>query len=236
VAPGPPAVTLEYFTDPLCAWSWAFEGPWRRLRVALGDRLAWRYRMGGLLAAWDRYEDPVHCVSRPAQMAPHWFEVRQVCGVSLDERLWLEDPPASSYPACLAVKAAELQAARAGEQLLGRLREAAMLQRRNIARWDVIQAVAEELAAQEPEAFDASRFAADLDRGEVAEAFREDLRRAQQYGIGRFPALVVSGAGGPPALLIGYRPYEVLRETLEQVAPHLRPLFAGADGPAPASP
>jgi hypothetical protein len=23
---------IEYFTDPLCSWSWAFEAQWRRLR------------------------------------------------------------------------------------------------------------------------------------------------------------------------------------------------------------
>ena len=215
-------VAVEYFTDPLCAWSWAFEGPLRRLRDALGDRLPWRVRMGGLIAGWDRYDDPVHCVSRPAQMAPHWFEVRRACGVDLDERVWREDPPASSYPACLAFKAAELQSPEAAELLLGRLREAVMLRRRNIARWDVLRDVAGELAAHEPGRFDAERFSRDLDGEESAEAFREDLRRVRDFQIGRFPALVVSSAGRPSALLIGYRPYDELRKALEEIAPHLR--------------
>ncbi len=213
------AVEVEYFTDPLCAWSWAFEQPWRQLRAALGERLRWRYRMGGLIADWDHYEDPVHCVCRPAQMAPQWYEVRQTTGTALDERLWLDDPPASSYPACLAVKAAELQSPRAADLLLGRLRWAVMVQRRNIARWEVLQAVAEELAEQEPTCFDARRFAADRDGAAAAAAFRDDLMLARYRQITRFPALLVTSPGRLPALLTGYRPYDVLRENIADIVP-----------------
>lgn len=213
-------IAIEYFTDPLCCWSWAFEHPWRQLRADLGTRLIWRYRMGGLLANWDHYEDPVNSISRPAQMAPQWYEVRQLTGAELDERIWLEDPPSSSYPACLAYKAAELQSPQAGERMLAQLREAVMLQRRNFARWDVLQELAEELAAKNPGSFDAGRFADDLDGEAAAAAFRDDLMQTRYRQIGRFPALVVSTREGRSALLVGYRPYAVLRETLEQFASH----------------
>jgi putative protein-disulfide isomerase len=230
MTPARPALAVEYFTDPLCPWCWAFERPWRRLRAALGDRLACRYRMAGLIADWDHYADPVHSVHRPAQMATLWFQVRQVAGVDLDERIWLDDPPASSYPACLAVKAAELQSSRAAELLLARLREAVMLSRRNIARWEEIQAVAEELAAQEPGAFDAGRFAGDLNGEEAAGAFRDDVMQARYRQIGRFPALLVTAPGGPAALLTGYRPYEILREAFAELVPHLQPVFSDPGG------
>ena len=26
------SLSIEYYTDPLCCWSWAFEPQWRRLR------------------------------------------------------------------------------------------------------------------------------------------------------------------------------------------------------------
>lgn len=221
-------IRIEYFTDPLCCWSWAFEQPWRQLRAALGAQLSWRYCMGGLIADWDHYVDSLHSISRPAQMAPLWYEVRQTCGVALDEGIWLEDPPASSYPACLAFQAAQLQSPQAGELMLGKLREAVMLQRCNIARWDVIYELAQELAEQHPECFDARRFAGALDGEEAAAAFREDLMQARYRQISRFPALVVSSKEGPAALLIGYRPYDVLRETLEQLAPGLEWMQDGA--------
>src|SRR5579884_3121035 len=95
-------VSVEYFTDPLCSWSWAFEAQWRRLRYESGERLDWRYRMGGLIADWRSYEDPLNDIRNPAQMAPQWYQIQELSGMPLDDRLWQIDPPASSYPACVA--------------------------------------------------------------------------------------------------------------------------------------
>ena len=61
-----PAVDVIYYTDPLCSWSWAFEPVWRRLRYELGDQLAWRYRMGGMIPDWRHYADPLNDVASPA--------------------------------------------------------------------------------------------------------------------------------------------------------------------------
>jgi predicted DsbA family dithiol-disulfide isomerase len=105
-------------------------------------------------------------------------------------------------------------------------REAVMLQRRNIACWDVLQALAEEVAEQEPECFDADRFADDLGGETTAWAFRDDLMQARYLQIGRFPALIVTPRGGRSALLVGYRPYAVLRQTLEEMTRQPAPLFA----------
>src|SRR5579885_885506 len=126
----PDQVAITYFTDPLCCWSWAMEPQWRRLRYEFGDRVRCRVRMGGLLADWQSFHDPITAVSRPGQMGPHWFAAARASGMPIDERVWMEDPPASSYPACLAVKAAELQGGTAGARYLRRLREAVMLERR----------------------------------------------------------------------------------------------------------
>lgn len=222
------AVAVVYYTDPLCSWSWAFEPQWRRLRFEVGDRLAWRYRMGGMIPDWARYSDPVNAVSRPLQMAPQWFHVRHLTGMPIDERIWFEDPPDSSYPACIAVKAAERQSPQAAERYLRHLREAVMLDRRNIARRAVILAVADELAADDlsrgaPERFDADRFRRDLDDAASLDAFRADLKEARYLGIGRFPALTLHREGAPGIGIIGYRPYGVLRAALARIAPDLAP-------------
>src|SRR5947209_18180460 len=71
------AVFVEYYTDPLCSWSWAFEAQWRRLRYECAGRLSWCYRMGGLIADWQSYEDPLNDISSPAQMGPQWFQDRK---------------------------------------------------------------------------------------------------------------------------------------------------------------
>ena len=232
-APGARPVEVVYYTDPLCCWSWAFEPHWRRLRAEFGVALDCRYRMAGMIADWGSYSDPLNSVSRPLQMGPIWREAQHLAGVAVDDRIWVEDPPASSYPACLAVKAAELQSADAADLYLRRLREAVMTQRCNIARREVLVELAEELAAAAPDRLDAERLGRDLDGQAARDALREDIKEARYRGIGRFPTLTLRPPGGTGILLVGYRPYEALLCALARIAPDLasvRPAKAAPDG------
>ncbi len=212
-------VEVIYYTDPLCCWSWAMEPHWRRLIERHSERFFWRYRMGGLIPDWQSYNDPVNAVSRPAQMGPIWFQVRHMTGAPLDDSIWMVDPPASSYPACLAVKAAERQSPGAADLLLSRLRLAVMAERQNIAREDVVLMLAEEVEAAHPADFDAARFAADFRGEEAKNAFREDLMETRFREIGRFPTLTFRARGESRSIvLMGYRPFEVLEEALLHAA------------------
>jgi predicted DsbA family dithiol-disulfide isomerase len=207
----------------LCCWSWALEPHWRRLLAEFAAALHWRYRVAGMIADWDSYSDPVNAVSRPLQMGPIWREAQQRSGVPFDDRIWAEDPPASSYPACIAVKAAELQSAEAADLYLGRLRAAVMAQRRNIARPEVLSEVADEAAAAAPGRLDPERLRHDLAGAAAREALRDDIKEARYRGIGRFPTLTLRAANGKGVMIVGYRPYEVLRAALARIAPELRP-------------
>src|SRR3954466_16223308 len=126
-------VEIIYYTDPLCCWSWAFEPQWRRLRYEFGDKIIYRYVMSGLLPEWKNYSDPLYSVSRPMQMGPVWHQASLQSGMQMYDKIWVEDPPASSYPACIAVKCAELQSKKAGDTYLRLAREAIMLHGKNIA-------------------------------------------------------------------------------------------------------
>jgi predicted DsbA family dithiol-disulfide isomerase len=225
----PPHVEVTYYTDPLCSWSWGFEGVWRRLRYELADGIAWRYVLGGLLSDWQSFNDPIHSVHRPSQMGPLWYEVRHLTGMPVDDKIWMVDPPASSYPACVAVKAAERQGGAAGEACLRRLREAVMLERRNVARREVLVELFEELAADPRRGLDPDRFRRELRSEEALAAFREDLKDASYRSVGRFPAFVLRGADDAAVVLVGYRPYSVFREALAVVAPDLGPARVAMD-------
>ena len=223
--PGAGAATLEivYYTDPLCCWSWAFEPHWRRLRDEYGGALACRYRLAAMVADWNSYNDPLNSVSRPVQMGPIWRQAQHLSGVPVDDRIWVLDPPASSYPACLAVKAAELQSAEAADLYLRRLREAVMTARRNIARREVLLEVADEAAAAAPDRLDPERLGHDLDATPARDALREDIKEARYRGIGRFPTLTLRHRSGAGVVVVGYRPYETLLSAIARVAPELAP-------------
>lgn len=218
---GSAVVHITYYTDPLCCWSWGFEPQWRLLRSVHAGRIAWRLRMGGMIGDWESFDDPVNSIHRPGQMGPLWMEAERLTGMPMNSGLWRNDPPASSWPACRAFKAAEFQSAFAGDLFLRRMREAAMLEEQNIARTEILFALAQDCARAFPDRFDAERFAADLDSAAAYKALREDMREARVLGISRFPALVLQRTGGPPRFVIGWRPYAILRSALAEIAPEL---------------
>lgn len=230
--PAEDRVEIVYYTDPLCCWSWAFEPQWRRLRYEFSGKIKWRYCMGGLLPSWNSYNDPINAVSRPLQMGPVWMEAKYVSGMPIADRIWFDDPPASSYPACIAVKCAQLQSAEAGELYLRCIREAVMLEGSNIAKQEVLIEEAEKLAQAAPLTFDAARFTHDLQQEAAREDFRADLQRVRYHNIGRFPTLTLQKPSQAGVMLVGYRPYSVLLDALSAVAPELKPVRHAPDAQA----
>jgi predicted DsbA family dithiol-disulfide isomerase len=210
-------IRIDYYTDPLCCWSWALEPVWQSIRHRHGDRVVRQCILGGMLASWREYHDPVNDIQRPAQMAPLWHFAGQTAGVRIDPTLWHTDPPASSFPASVAVKAAALQDAELGDAYLALAREAVMARRLNIARPAVLLQLADDLRTQRPTDFDAERFRRDLVGAEALDAFREDLQHARVRGIGRFPTMVVRGPGGTRGLT-GYQSADALERVIAAVA------------------
>ncbi|MGN6371363.1 MAG: DsbA family protein [Phycisphaerae bacterium] len=223
---GAPAVALDivYWTDPLCCWSWGFEPQWRRLRYEFRGLIRWCYRMGGMIQDWSRYADPLNSINRPAQMGPLWYQAREITGMPISDRIWIEDPPASSYVPCIAVKAAEQQSSIAAELFLRAAREAVLMYGQNIARESILLEVAETLSRNHPAHFDLDRFRQDLYAPPAADALRTDLMHAAYRNIGRFPTLTLHLPHHARGLLLtGYRPYPALLDAIHQLDPHLRP-------------
>ncbi len=211
-------VEITFYTDPLCCWSWGFEPQWRRLQYEFYGTVICRYVMSGLLPAWQNFNDPLYSISRPMQMGPVWHEASLTSGMKIYDKIWVEDPPASSYPACIAVKCAELQSQTAGVQYLRMVREAVMLQGKNIARLDVLIAIAAEFAKTCPGLVDINKFTFDLTGSDNGiEAFRKDLNEVQSRNITRFPTLIMRPANKPSIMITGYRPYPVLLDAIKQV-------------------
>lgn len=219
----PSEIVLEIsvFTDPLCCWSWAFEPQLRKLRYAYAGRIAWRTVMGVMIEDWGRFTDPLNAVHRPGQMAPLWLQAGAVSGMPIQADLWIDDPPDSSLPACRAVKAAQMQSPAAAERMLRGLREAAMLDGLNIARPEVIEAVALRLPAEAR--FDFDRFAADLASPASLTALEEDVKETRLQGVGRYPTLFLRAPGAPQRVVTGWRPYDEFEAAVRELVPELGP-------------
>src|SRR5581483_10322038 len=112
-----------------------------------------------------------------------------------------------------AVKAAESLGPPFAEAYLRRLREAVMLEGRDVSRREILTDLAAAAGA------DRAAFAAALDDPDAHAAFRQDLMDARYREIGRFPTLILHRTGPTGLALVGCRPYEALRAALAKVAP-----------------
>jgi putative protein-disulfide isomerase len=206
-------VEITFYTDPLCCWSWAMDPPFRKLEENFGNSLSTTYKMAGLLPSWDNFADTVNSIRKPAQMGPEWMHVKEITGAEIDPGIWVSDPPASSFPACIAVKSAELQSRQAGERYLHLLREAVMVRRINIARTETLLEIGRSLSDQLP-AFNPFTFQEDLLGSRGREAFRLDWQEMKYNGIVRIPTLIFRSASRATILLSGYQSYEALENAV----------------------
>lgn len=214
---------ITYFTDPLCCWSWGFEPQLRRLRHGFAGRVAWRIRMGGMIPTWGSFDDPLNSVHQPGQMGPLWLQASRETGMPMDPTIWNEDPPHSSWPACLAVKAAEMQSPSASDLMLRALREAVMVERRNVARDSVLLELAADLSERFPDLLSFQRFESDFQGQDARTLLEDDIKEVRFRQVGRFPALVLRRPGSTPKPLVGWRPYAALHREVAGFAPDLGP-------------
>lgn len=176
-----------------------------------------------MIGDWHSFSDPVNSIHRPSHMGPLWIQAGHITGMPIEADIWVNDPPLSSLQPCLAVKAMELQSPTAADLYLRRLREAVMLESRNISHSQVLLEVANELGTATPDLFQYEDFVAAFGSPNARSALEDDVREARFRGVGRFPCLVIRTPGRQPNYLVGWRPYPVLRDLLSSLVPDLGP-------------
>lgn len=207
-------VELRYYTDPACERSWGAEPQLRRLLWEFGDGVAARWVMAGIA----RRIEPRDHLARVAA----WLETTALTGMPCDPRLWLSNPIASTYPACLAVVAAREQGPQAAGRYLRRLREGLFCERAKLDHLDSL------IAAAGQAGLDRERFAIDVRSNAITEAFGGDLEEVRDRDPALpLPTAVLIGADGVCHEVRGPQPYEAYRSAA---------LAAGAEPRAVAQP
>ena len=162
--------------------------------VEFGDGLAFTWVMGGMA----REAEPE---------VEEWLEIMSETGMPMDPLMWTEGPISSSYPACMAVKAAQEQVADGGYGYLRRLREGLVCFRRKL---DTTEALVEEARRA---GLDVERFRVDLGSHAIVEAFGADLEAARAIPNpvreDRVPFPTLRFGDGDP--LFGRTPYDEYR-------------------------
>jgi predicted DsbA family dithiol-disulfide isomerase len=176
-------VRLRYYTDPACSASWAAEPALRRLQIEFGDEVRITYVMGGLSRQYEGDQ---------SRLVTEWLDAADRSGMPVDPRAWnTSGAIKSTFPACMAVKAAAEQGPEAADRYLRALREGIMCRRRKL---DGVEALVEEARAS---GLDAERFRVDVGSHAIVEAFGADLGETRSVpDAARERGLVVEAPSG----------------------------------------
>lgn len=162
-----PLLEVVEYTDPGCSWAWGTEPKLRLLRWMYGDRLSWRRVMGGLVPDVTLKTpsfDPLRGVARQIE---YWRNVTRQTGMPYPARL--QYTMRSTEPACIAVKAAELQGEDVAARVLRRLREATYVYGTPPDTAERAESCVRSVAS-----LDVDRLEKDMASEAVADAFRAD--------------------------------------------------------------
>jgi len=224
-----PIRVVEY-TDPISVWCWGCEPAIRRIEYRYAGSVEVTAVMGGLFEDfspmreyWSRmsggkWKEPVHGFLT-AVAAQHRMPM------DVEGMMATMDDFHSTWPGCIAVKAAEAAGAEGGRRYLRRLREAGLAEGRSIFRRDVQRAVAAEAGV------DVDRFSDALGDGTAERAFRADLEECRKRGVQGFPTFEVR-RGMANLRLEGYQSWESFDEALRALDGDLAARELAWDKPA----
>jgi putative protein-disulfide isomerase len=193
----------------------------RRLEVVYADSVRLRVRQGGLFEDFSPVREQWARMSggRWTDSVRAFFEAvgsQHRMPMDSDRMIQAVDDFNSTWPACIAAKAADLQGPEAGRRYLRALREAWCLDARAIHRVGVQTDVAREAG------LNLDAFANALEDGSADRAFQEDRSECARLQVTGFPTFTIGDAHAS-IRLNGWQPWEVFEEVLRKVDPSLVP-------------
>lgn len=206
---GKKPVTIVYYTDPICSSCWGIEPQLRKLKLEYGAYFDIEYKMGGLLPDWSYNSGGI---SKPGDVAHHWDDVSKYYEMPIDGGVWLEDPLDSSYPLCIAMKAAQIQDKDKAIKYMRIVRERLYLDKKNMAKWDNLA------DAAVPAGLDVAKLKKDFD-GDARKLFQNDLDYARKLGVRGFPTLFFSDGESQQFMVYGSKPYASFENALLAIYP-----------------
>src|SRR5438445_5575284 len=212
---GPPSrdrpIEIVHFADPWCWWSWGLEPILQRLREVYGDNVKGTYKMGGefeTLAEWMR-ENGVD-----ERGTADWIlESVALMNMPVRPDYYFRSKVESSFPACRAFKAAELQSRELAAKYFRRMVEAFGL--------ECLPATDETLVKLGAEVgLDKERLRKDTHSDAVEDAFerdREEMARAHA----NFDALLIRNRQGQAEMKGATFTSKPFEDIVDKLAPGL---------------
>jgi predicted DsbA family dithiol-disulfide isomerase len=211
-------IEIIEFTDPYCTWCWGSEPILRKLKWVYGGQIEIGYKMGGLVKDIKEFYDPLNKIGGEfwhLQVANHWLDASNRHGMPVDAGQFTEyyREFKSTWPANIAVKAAELQDKKLAQKYLRRLREAAAAEALPIHRLN------EQLRLAKECGLDTSKMKKDIESKRAYKEFMKDIRECQKRGITGFPTFLVKRLKDNfEKIWVGYMEYLQFKRILEELS------------------
>lgn len=208
------------FTDPMMGLSYEQEPVYEKLAAHFGDRLVFHYVMSGLVRDVSDFmlpeeralpaEEGIRLYNRRLARIYKGEETIGGLPINMDGFHLFDGDHRSSYPLCIAYKAAELCCPEKAFPFLLKLRRATIVETRQTTRTDELISVAGETG------LDKAQFRRAFEDGRAAAAFQKDLELTRSLGIRQLPTVLIQ-YGEKAVLVNGMASYEAFVNTIDKL-------------------
>jgi putative protein-disulfide isomerase len=180
----------QWFTDPMCSWSYIANRSIQQFRKHFSDRLIFRERLFVLYRDLNEFLKQ-RKMTRPEEFVPKLELASRKSGVSIEVKAWRQnDVPVSSETCCLWVSSALRLDPEKGSLFIWEMRKAMYEEGLNIGSPEIIEQISKKAGLNY----------VDLNKGfmdiETQKALREDQTSAEKERVTVRPTLVLENSGG----------------------------------------
>jgi len=194
----------------MCSWCWGFSPVIESARDHFASQLSMRLLLGGLRPGTT---EPMNA-SMKADIKGHWVHVHQATDQPFDYAFFdREGFVYDTEPSSRAVVAVRRLDPKLVFNFLKRVQEEFYAMNKDVADPEVLAEIAVESG------LDREAFAAEFRTEETIKETWRDFETSRTMGITGFPTLLAgSDAGGYEVITAGYRPWEKIKEIIENYA------------------
>jgi len=211
-------IILTTFTDPMMGLTYEQEPVYEKLAEHFGDLLVFNYVMSGLVRDVSDFMLPQELVL-PAEagiraynrrLAKIYKSEESISGlpINMDGFHLFDSRHRSSYPLCIAYKAAQICDPVKADNFLMRLRRATIVEARQTTKKEELVRVAKDVNMSENDFLNA------FEDGRAEKAFREDFKLTGSLGIHSLPSCLIR-YGKKTILVNGMMAYEGFISAIE---------------------
>lgn len=190
---------VQWFTDPLCAWSFAAEEPILEFKSELGKNIVFYHRMVPLYQSLEKFLS-AHKMNFPAEFALKIKKASKATGVAMTTAPWERGivPEDGHFLSKWVLAAISMDPVK-GDKYLHLLRRAFFVEGRDLTKTKFLKELGKDIGL-DPDILER------LSSSEIIQKkLQEDMQKGSEEGVSVRPTLVIVNSGGDRVFIGGLR-------------------------------